>query len=148
MPILKNIFNLVTFNSTITIIYLTCLFYQTYLIIDQYLQYNTVINIKFMKNVINSLPAITVCYNRIYSFEKLVQRYPENQGDYDNYTMFLNEYQFPINIDDNMSKLVLDGNEYYRQTYEYIIHEGYFEWLPAKFEKHSYQDIFENCFMQ
>ena len=59
---------------------------------QQYLKFNSVINIKFTPNVINSLPAITICYNRFYSFEKLVQRYPQYQDIYDNYIKFFNVY--------------------------------------------------------
>ena len=71
---------------------LLCLLYQTYSLVKQYLVYNSVINIKFTPNVIHSLQAITVCYNRLYSFEKLVQHLPGYEVIYENYTKFLRKY--------------------------------------------------------
>ena len=56
---------------------------------DQYLKFNSVINIKFTTNVIDKLPAITICYDKLFSFQKLAQQYTEYQGIYKNYTNFL-----------------------------------------------------------
>ena len=106
-----------SFKLTITIICTLCLLYQTYLIVKQYLEYNTVINIKFTPNVINSLPAITICFDRLYSFEKLVKRYPEYQDIYENYTVFASKFEFDYGNIENDTETIVTGNKYYSQQY-------------------------------
>ena len=56
-------FLLLKLLSVKTIIVLTCLFllsYQSYLIFMQYLQNNFLTNIKFIKNYVGSIPAVTI----------------------------------------------------------------------------------------
>ena len=134
-----------SFKLTITIICTFCLLYQTYLIIKQYFEYNTVINIKFTPNVINSLPAITICFNRLYSFEKLVKRYPEYQEVYENYTVFANKFQFDYGNSENDTEIIVTGNKYDSQQYLDIIKNNDLDEL-TQMSSHQFSilDISEN----
>ena len=107
----------------IKIIFSLCLLYQTYLLIQQFFKFNLVINIKLSENVINSLPAITICYNRLYSFEKLVQYYPDYRDIYENYTKFSSKYS-NYEYFENSSTLFLDENKFFIQNYWKIINDN------------------------
>ena len=134
-------FKYISFKLFITVICLLCLLYQTYLLIEQYLEYNTVINIKFTPNVINSLPAITICY-RLYSYEKLVKRYPEYKADYENYINFTKEFKTRNNKDNISSK-----NYNYTEKYNAVIKNNnliQFALYKLVIQNKDIQDIFDN----
>ena len=121
----NTIFKYFSFKLIIASIY-TCFFlYQTWLIVRQYLKYNSVINIKFTRNVINSLPAITICYDKLYSFDKLVDRYPGYEHVYGNYTMFFAKSVKRVKRSDDRKKnftiYVEEESDYYFQKYLDII---------------------------
>ena len=127
----------------ITVICLLCLLYQTYLLIKQYLEYNTVINIKFMPNIINSLPAITICYNKVYSFEKLVKRYPEYISNYENYINFTKELN--KNYEENQGRNISSKNDEYNRIYQDIISNNSLGDLINLVDQNiDIQDLFDN----
>ena len=143
---LKNIFLFSTFKIYSTIICSLCLLYQTSLIVEQYLKFNSVINIKFTPNVINSLPAITICYNRLYSFEKLVHRYPQYQDIYHNYTKFFNQFQYYYSKEsekENFTKFLDQEVGIYFKKYYEIINE---KELYNLYDRNgvNFQDVFYN----
>ena len=139
-----NIFKFISFKLLITVICLLCLLYQTYLLIWQYLDYNTVINIKFTTNVINSLPAITICYNRLYSFEKLVKRYPEHEDDFESYINFTNNFNEKYNINENISKTIQNKIDSFQKLYQDIIINHNLNLRNLFKHKFNYQDILDN----
>ena len=139
-----NITKFISFKLLITVICLLCLLYQTYLLIWQYLDYNTVINIKFTTNVINSLPAITICYNRLYSFEKLVKRYPEHEDDFESYINFTNNFNEKYNINENISKTIQNKIDSFQKLYQDIIINHNLNLRNLFKHKFNYQDILDN----
>ena len=110
----KVILSLLKLKVLITLFCSICLIYQTYLIIEQYLKYNSIINIKFTRNIIDTLPAITICYNKLYSFEKLSKRY--NEKVFENYVGFLKNASSGRMKKEEMS----DGNEYYSREHQFL----------------------------
>ena len=58
---------------------------QTTELFSQYLNRETVVNIKVEKNKYNSIPAITICYPKMLSMEKTAQKYPELKPLFDEY---------------------------------------------------------------
>ena len=136
---------LVNFKFIISLICLSSLLYQTISLIEQYLEFNAVINIKFKQNSINSLPAITICYNRLYSFEKLVERYPKKRDDYENYINFTKQFYGTFEIETKNGQLISEQNKYYSKMYHDIIKSNDLNKLimnsPYQFD---YEDIFDN----
>ena len=111
----KILVKLMKFKVVVLFFCSICLIYQTYLIIEQYLKFNSIINIKFTKNIINSLPAITICYNELYSFERLTKRYNEEEV-YENYTQFLKK-AYELRYDKNSRDYITNGNTQYSTRY-------------------------------
>ena len=79
------------------IIFISCfliLLYQICELMQQYLQINLVTNIKFVNNEPESLPAITVCYNELYSYEKISKRFPNSLASekYENFSTFMDKF--------------------------------------------------------
>ena len=138
-----NVIKYMSFKLLITVIFLSCLLHQTYLLIKQYLEYNTFINIKFTSNIINALPAITVCYNRLYSFEKLVQYYPDYKIDYENYLKFLSKYYSGNQISRKDRNSFLTENKFHMQKYWEIIENNFIEPYFYSFNNLSTEQIFE-----
>ena len=58
----KVILNFLTFKLFVKLLCMLCLFYQTYMLTDQYMKFNSIINVRFTTNIIDKLPAITICY--------------------------------------------------------------------------------------
>ena len=78
------------------IIFISCfliLLYQICELMQQYLQINLVTSIKFVNNEPESLPAVTVCYNELYSYEKISKRFPNSLASkkYENFSTFMNK---------------------------------------------------------
>ena len=115
---------------------------------QQYLKYNSVINIKFTSNVINSLPAITICYNRLYSFEKLWQRhhgFEDDQDVYENYIKFTNEFNGKYKLDSNFSEYIKEKNQFYIQKYQDLLAHFKFNNPGVLFSyEYKFHDIFDN----
>ena len=88
----KIIFKFLTFKMLVKLFLSLCLVYQTYVLIEQYLKFNSIINIKFTTNIMDKLPGITFCYNRILSFEKLAQHYSEYEEVYQSYSKMIMEF--------------------------------------------------------
>ena len=61
------------------------LFYQTYLLYEQYAQRNTVVNINIGRIFDENLPAITICYYPGQSFQRLASVLPDLDLDYHRY---------------------------------------------------------------
>ena len=112
----KKIFNLMKFNYMILLLWLILSVYQTCLIIEQYLNYNSIINIKFTKNTIDAYPAITICYNEVFSFEKLAQHYNKEEI-FANYTKFLKD-SVKIKRDENGNNFIASENAYFNKNYQ------------------------------
>ena len=140
--------NIIRYFKTQLIIKIICslfLIYQTVLILEQYMNFNSVINIKFTPNVINSLPAITICYNRIYSFGKLVERYPEYKQEYENYFNYTNElYMESYTGNENSSTEVIEKNQFYLQLYNNILNNHGLNSQTILNQYVSLHDFFDN----
>ena len=136
-----------SFKLIITSIFTCFLFYQTWLIMRQYFKFNSVINIKFTRNTINSLPAITICYEKLYSFDKLVDRYPGYEHLYANYTKFIAESFKKVKRNDNewknFSKAVEEVSDYYFENYSEIIRKLKLEELQNFDQDISLRDILD-----
>ena len=112
---------------------------------EQYLKFNSIINIKLTTNFIYKLPAFTICYNKLFSFQKLALRYPEYQEIYKKYTKFLiefssNKLRFNKSYEENITK----GNKLYSKEYYKLLRERDLNNLEGKFPKENYLDIFDN----
>ena len=71
------------------------LFYQTYILISNYLNGHTVVNVKIGRIVNETIPAITVCYPGLISFEKASRTNPEWLKEYGEYMSLVNKFQHP-----------------------------------------------------
>ena len=78
------------------------------------MKFNSIINIKFTKNIIDTLPAITICFNELYSMERLAKRY--NEEVFENYTKFIKR-AFDLRSDKNAKDYISNGNDYYMKQY-------------------------------
>ena len=131
-------------NIMIILICASCLFYQVALILQQYLNNDVVTNIQFVKNHADIMPGITICYDKIFSFEKIAQRYNEHGDIYSNYSKFMETFK---NMDINDEKLNYEQNSKYFDYYAKL-NRFYLENLRIRSEKlaefSSYKDIVEN----
>ena len=132
--------------TTKTLLSVTCasfLFYQTWLILLQFMDKNFVTNIRFTKNQFDHLPAITICYDRLYSFERVVKKFNQYEELYVNYTKFT----------DKLSTIQYTISEYEKEkqakTFEKaynaminVIFPIFIKFNPGRYK--SYLDIFEN----
>ena len=80
------------------IIFFSCtliLLYQIGKLFDQYLAANTVTNIVFSKNVPEQLPAITICHDKLFSFEKMAYHlnYSNFIDIFKNFTSLFGKYK-------------------------------------------------------
>ena len=110
-------------SNLLTIICSIGLLFQTSQILQQYLNKNTVINIEFRRNDINNLPAITVCYDKLFSFQSAVERYPEYKNIYENYTNFLKNYNISIHHTKNFKEKSINSFIKRNKKYEIIYTE-------------------------
>ena len=117
----------------ITIICSTCLMVQTSQILQQYFKKNTVTNIKFTKNVIDTLPGITICYDRLFSLDKLVARFPEYEGTFRNYTKFFSKLS---KYKKNNETEIIEELKVYENSYVEIIN--------TKLKRLTIEDLFDN----
>ena len=140
---LKDFLNFLTFKLFVKLLCLLCLMYQTYMLSEQYLTFNSVINMKFTANVIDKLPAITICYNKYFSFEKLAQRYPKFSDTFENYTNFVNKFS-KVEFNRSYGDIIIKNNEHYsNQYYELIGHYNSLDFFNEN-TKENYLDIFDN----
>jgi len=75
------------------ILFLICisgLTYQASRLVSQYIRGQTVVNIRVEKLRYSKIPAITICYPRFISMEKMVKLYPEVRPAYDEYQNIIN----------------------------------------------------------
>ena len=79
---------------------------------------DVVTNIQFVKNQIDTMPGITICYDKIYSFKKLAQRYNEHGDIYRNYTKYINTL---LNMTNNDEKLNYEENFKYFEYYARLV---------------------------
>ena len=141
----KVILNYLTFKLLVNILCSMFLIYQTYMLSEQYLKFNSVINIKFTRNIIDKLPAITICYNRLISYEKYAERYPQYEEIYKNYIEFVNNFSY-IGIklnrsyDDTISKL----NKFHFRKYNELLDKYYLNALYQSTAKESYLNVYDN----
>ena len=100
---------------------------------------------KFIPNIINSLPAITICYNKLYSFEKLVKLYPEYKDSFEEYLDFTNQNENNYGIDGEIGKIILSKNNIYNSLYRYIIESNGLNSIEMFYYTNlNIQDIFDN----
>ena len=109
----------------------------------QYLQFTSIINLKFTKNIIDKLPAITICYNNIYSFQYLAQRYIEYEDIYQNYSNFVKQYDETGEPNEGESSIV-KINQYHWSKYTEILSEYQQQNIGHYIPKDNYLDIFDN----
>ena len=132
--------------TTKTLLSVTCtsfLFYQTWLILLEFMDKNIVTNIRFTKNKFDHFPAITICYDRLYSFERVVKKFNQYEELYVNYTKFT----------DKLSTVQYTISEYekerqaktFEKAYNAMINEIFpiiIKFNTGKYK--SYLDIFDN----
>ena len=141
----KIILKFLKFKLIAKLFFSLCLVYQTYILLEQYLKFNSIINIKFTTNVIDKLPAITFCYNRVISFQKMAQRYPENEEIYENYTKFVKKssrYIFKNNR--SYDELITKWNKFYFDQYQDMLERHQLSYLQHMLTKENYLTIFDN----
>ena len=114
---------------------------------EQYLKYNSVTNIRFAPNVINSLPAITICYNRLYSFEKITKRNSgkDEQDVYGKYINFTNKFNGIYNLEHNFSVNIQKKNQFFLQKYQDLLVNFELNYPGILLSrKYNFYDIFDN----
>ena len=136
---LKIILKSLTFKLFVKLLCSLCLMYQTYILSEKYLKYKSIINIKFTKNKIEKLPAITICYNNIISFQKLVKRYPEHEGIYENYAKFILEFS---RFNSTNEDIISERNQFYLLKYNQLLQQHNLSILDRI--KLNYLEIFDN----
>ena len=131
--------------TTKLMVSVTCtlfLFYQTMLIFYQYMEKNIVTNIKFTKIQFDHIPAITICYDRLYSFERVVNRFDEYKQLYINYTKFIDKLTNDQNKPDYDTQ---KQAKTFVKAYNVMIEKNFPRFIQLNFGKYnSYLDIFEN----
>ena len=97
------------------------LFYQTFILVKDYFNGQTVVNIKISRVYNESLPAITICYPELLCFEKIARLNDEWQRTFDEYMIFVNNnntMNLPDDDEKEKRKLYYD---YYRNITKHII---------------------------
>ena len=130
------------------IIFISCfliLSFQICELMQQYLQINLVTSIKFVNNEPESLPAITVCYNELYSYEKISKRFPNSLASkkYENFSTFMDKfYQSNWSLSVNIWREEFNT---FHQQYKEITNEIDRIVEHSKSEKYNlYNDVFDN----
>ena len=147
MPLeLGNIFKWRKLITTKTLLSSTCasfLFYQTMLIFKQYMKKNIVTNIRFTKNQFDNFPAITICYDRLYSFERMVNRFSQYRQLYVNYTKITDK--LPTDEDSLIDQDTVEKAKTFVIAYNTMIREKFPIFIQFNSGKYkSYLDIFDN----
>ena len=135
-----------TIRLLFTILCSGLLFCQTWQILEQYLRKNSVTNIRFTRNTIDTLPGITICFDKLVSFERVVQRFKEYEDIYMNYTKFMTRIngmkkKFK-NMWDKMDEVEdkhLEESKAFREKYDEIIHDFF-----MRYRVPHLRDLFEN----
>ena len=144
----KLLFQYLSVKLLFTILCSGLLFLQTWQITEEYLKKNSVTNIRFTRNLINTLPAITICYDELFSFEKVVQRFKQNETSYKNYTNLIKrideirmKYNENETRDQELEDKYLEESKFYHDIYEKIIWDifttGKIPFLRDMFENFS-----------
>ena len=130
-----------------TILCSVCLIYQTGQILTIYLKKNSVTNIRFARNTIETMPGITICFDRLYSFENVFKHFKQYEDLYKNYTDFtaridgmkekdLDHWKRSKQVD----KSYLEENSFYENRYASIVYENF---SMEQLSKFNMQDYFE-----
>ena len=87
---------LLSLNTLIMMVCSSLLSYQTYELFEQYNSSNIVTNIVILKNSQENIPAITVCYDQMLSFVKIVSELNStmSEGELRNFTNLMERYFF------------------------------------------------------
>ena len=97
------------------------LFYQTFILVKDYFNGQTVVNIKISRVYNESLPAITICYPELLSFKKVAKLNDEWQRTFDEYMLFvINNNTMKLSVDDENNKRK-KYYDYYRNITKNII---------------------------
>ena len=76
---------------------LSGLIYQTTMLFLEYSSGQTVVCIKIGRPQMETLPAITLCFENNFMYKKLAQIDPELRDLYDNYTNILEQFEKDVN---------------------------------------------------
>ena len=139
----KVLLNYLTIKLLIKLICSLCLIYQIFMLSHQYLKFQSIINIRFTTNIIDNLPAITICYNKIISFEKFVKHYPEHIETYRNFTNFVRKFYGYWN-NRSYDEFISKSNALYNYKYDRIlIEQSELYYFTVTTKKENYLDIFD-----
>ena len=137
---------LLTVKLLLVTICVLILCYQSWLIFNQYSQQNYVTNIKFIKNHIGTLPAVTICYDRYLSFENLFFRIPNKiLEEYYNKLMEDVDNLRWDQIDENKQIQLTNMAESYMTIQQYMMNSRHLPLFHPLLS--NYQDFFKNITM-
>ena len=120
--------------------------HQSWFIFNQYSQQNYVTNIKFIKNHIGTLPAVTICYDRYLSLQNFFNRFPNK-----NFEVYYNKLMDDVEnlrwdqIDGNKQNQIINMVQNHFNIQHQIMNNGCYPFLVHFLS--DYQDFFENLTM-
>ena len=108
-------------NILFIIICSLCFSYQSLQILTEYSLGKTVVNIKLTNPVQDTLPGVTICYDKFYSFQKLVEITPGYEKKWKEYQDHLEELavlirEAKITMPEQLSKMLHFIDFYYKLT--------------------------------
>ena len=122
------------------------LYHQSLIIFKQYLQQNYVTNIKFVKNYVGPLPAVTICYDKYLSFKGLFERLPDKDSE-EYYEKLMGEVDDLTwnQINDQEKEKINKMMDEHSNLQDNLMNNLEFPFLYSKLS--DYQDFFENLTM-
>lgn len=118
------------------------------MIIDNYLEYNTVTNVNMVGNHNDTLPAITICLDNMFSFGKIVNFHKSYKEIYENFRNFTEKTRFSEyddKLEENRRIFVAQYQQVLKQVSKYLYknnnYKSIIENYSLEFKKfRSYQD--------
>ena len=148
---MSNLFEKISkFLTKEKLIFILCLIFLSYQVCELFKQYfdvNLVTNIKFVKNEPESLPAITICYDELYSYEKISKRFPNSLANekYKNFSMFMKKFRDVDIYKWNISEGLPNEITILKRQYREILYEINRLIYKSNSKIHSvYHDMFDN----
>ena len=106
-------------KSIICVLCVIGLIYQVTILVMQYLEYKTVVNMRFETIKYNRLPSITVCYPRFVSMNKTIEKFPHLRPMFEEYKNALSN----VSESDYQSKTLRQYlNNIYEERFEKYIY--------------------------
>ena len=127
-------------NFTTWVVCLSFLSFQSWQIFSQFSKGNIVTNIMFVTSMPDTLPAITVCMDEIFSFEKVAKRLPEYDEVFNQYKQFLAKTS-KLKEKEVGATETNENNNFYKQYY-YIFYE-----ISDILQENDPDNIFEQHFI-